>query len=153
MQFVEHTHQQRVLGVIAQLLYGQLALRYLGQQVRRVLRYHSVFEHMKETSKAATEIGMYAQVPDYLAEQVPTQVFTLVRTCRQIELVGQITYHECRQLVVHLNEIAMQGAAVVVAAGELCHVVVLRVGTHVKHCLEPVARHQFHNGVLLSEEN
>jgi CO dehydrogenase/acetyl-CoA synthase alpha subunit len=32
---------------------------------------------MEETGKARTEIGMYAEVADYLTEQVPAQVMAL----------------------------------------------------------------------------
>ena len=84
---MEHTYQQRILGIVAQLLYGQLTLRNFRQQTRGILRYHTILKHMEETNKARTEISMHAEVADNLTEQVPAQVLALYRVIGQKEPV------------------------------------------------------------------
>ena len=84
---MEHTNQQRILRVVAQLLYGQLTLWNLRQQARGVLRHHTIFKYMEETGKARTEISMHAEVADNLTEQVPAQVLALYRVIGQKEPV------------------------------------------------------------------
>ena len=115
MQFVKHTNQQRILCVVAQLLYGQFTLWNLWQQARGVLCHHTILEHMEETGIARTEISMYAEVADNLTEQVPTQVLTLHRVVGQIEPVWQIAFHESPHLVIHLYQILPHRSSVVIA--------------------------------------
>ena len=132
---------------------GQFTLWNLGQQTSGVLGQHSVFEDMQETRIAGTCIKVYQHVGHHFSHQVPSKVFPLASIGRQVELVWHVAGYKFCQLVIHSNQVLPYCPPVVIAIGELLHVLIVGISTHVEKRLKPVSWHQFCKGIVCTEKN